>query len=101
MTATLVWAAVKPWLKSLNLWLMLVIAGLGVTIWIGRGILHERKAALEAAKAEAKTSTATVAAAVETAKAAREAEEATPLPADMAAIVELCRKSASCRERGR
>jgi hypothetical protein len=100
MTA-IIWAAVKPWLKSLNLWLMLAIVCLCVTIWIGRGILHERKAALEAAKAEAKTSTVTVAAAVETAKAAHQAEADTPLPADKAAIMELCRKSASCRERVR
>jgi hypothetical protein len=34
------------------------------------------------------------------AKAAHEAEASTPLPADKAAILELCRRSASCRERG-
>jgi hypothetical protein len=44
-------------------------------------------------------STATVASATETAAAERTAEEATPLPADKQAIVDLCRKSASCRER--
>lgn len=45
-------------------------------------------------------SASTVAAATETASAANEAEAATPLPADKKAIIELCRKSASCRERG-
>lgn len=40
-----------------------------------------------------------VAAAKEIAAADREAEAATPLPADKAAIMELCKRRASCRER--
>jgi transposase-like protein len=53
---------------------------------------------LEAGRGAAAAST--VAAATETATAEREAEEATPLPADRSAVNELCKKRASCRERG-
>lgn len=47
-----------------------------------------------------KTATATLEAATKTAAAERAAEAETPLPADKAAIIALCRRSASCRERG-
>lgn len=66
--------------------------------------------AIEAARAaydtgyesgRASASAATVAAATATAAAEREAIDLTPLPASKAAIVELCRKRASCRERGK
>lgn len=52
---------------------------------------------VEAGKGSA--STATVAAATETAAAEREAFETTPLPASKAEILERCKRSASCRER--
>lgn len=45
-------------------------------------------------------STATVAAATETANAERQAFDTTPLPPSKAAIVDLCKRSASCREKG-
>jgi hypothetical protein len=50
---------------------------------------------------KASASAGAVSSANQTAAAERQATEATPLPADKAAIVELCRKSASCRERVR
>ena len=62
---------------------------------------HEAKkiaAAVEATKAT--ISAGAVVAATETAKAANAAEASTPLPADKQAVFDLCRKSASCRERG-
>lgn len=99
MTA-LIWAAVKPWLKSLNMWLVLAIVGLSATIYIGAGRLRALKADVAKHEAVATHATGTVAAAVETAKAEREAEAETPLPADKAAILDLCKRSASCRERG-
>jgi hypothetical protein len=94
------WAAVKPWLKSLNLWLVLVIAGLVAVIWVGRVKLEERKAEAARSNAFAAQSTGTMAAAVANVTAANEAEASTPLPADKAAVLALCAKSASCRERG-
>ena len=100
MTAALIWAALKPWLKSFNVWLVLAIAGMGVVIWIGNGKLRERNAEAASSKAVATNATATVKAATATATAERAATDATPLPADKQAILDLCRKSASCRERG-
>lgn len=49
---------------------------------------------------EAAASKSTVVAATETARAEREAAEATPIPADKSAVTELCKRRASCRERG-
>jgi len=97
---TLIWAAVKPWLKSLNLWALVALVGLCVAIYWGSIIRDQRKQAREKAAAEAASAAATVQAATATAKAAQAAEASTPLPADKAAIIDLCRKSASCRERG-
>lgn len=45
------------------------------------------------------SSTAALEAAAETAAAERAAEAETPLPADKLAIIALCKRSASCRER--
>lgn len=45
-------------------------------------------------------STATVESATKTAAAERAATDETPLPADKAAIIALCKRSASCKERG-
>lgn len=65
--------------------------------------------AIEAARAaydtgyesgRASASAATVAAATATAAAEREAIDLTPLPESKAAIMDLCRRSASCREKG-
>lgn len=101
MTALVIlWRAVAPWLKSPNLWLLVVLIALCGVIWIGNGKLQERKAAAARSDAVATHSTETVKAAVETARIAHEVEASTPLPADKAAILELCRRSASCRERG-
>lgn len=49
---------------------------------------------------EAAVSAKGVANATETAAAIRRAEAETPLPAGKTAIIELCKKRASCRERG-
>lgn len=46
-----------------------------------------------------KSSTAALEAVAKTAEAERAAEAETPLPADRAAIIALCKRSASCRER--
>lgn len=46
-----------------------------------------------------KTATAALEAATKTADAERAAEAETPLPADKAAVIALCKRSASCRER--
>ena len=62
---------------------------------------HEAKkiaAAVEATKAT--ISAGAVEAATKTAAAEREAFDTTPLPANKPAIVDLCKRSASCRERG-
>jgi hypothetical protein len=50
---------------------------------------------------KAESAATALASASKTAQAEREATEATPLPADKQAIIELCRKSASCRDRGK
>jgi threonine/homoserine efflux transporter RhtA len=89
------------WLNATkNLWLI------GAAIALGAGFVaaykvHEAKkiaAAVEATKAT--ISAGAVEAATKTVAAAQQAEAATPLPADKQAILDLCRKSASCRERG-
>jgi hypothetical protein len=82
------------------MWLVLLVAALVGVIYFGNTKLQERKAAAAKSEAVASHATGTVAAAVETAKAGRKAEDDTPLPADKKAIFDLCSKSASCRERG-
>lgn len=70
------------------------------TMWVKQqwAVSHAYRAGQEAG--EAAVSAKGVAAATETADALRAAEAATPLPADKAAIVALCKKRPSCRERG-
>lgn len=101
MTAAIVWAAIRPWLKSLNLWMLVVIAGMGAVIYIGNGKLQERKAAEAAAKVVAGTAVATVTAAAQTATATRQAEAETPADADREYFKRLCGQSASCRSRSK
>lgn len=49
---------------------------------------------------EAAVSAKGVASAADTVNEIRRAEAETPLPADKTAIIDLCKKRASCRERG-
>lgn len=85
-------------------WLIGALALGLVATWGTMKIKHQAEVAasyekgVNAGKAEA--STATVAAATKTAEAEREATDSTPLPADKAAIIALCKQRASCRERG-
>jgi hypothetical protein len=99
MTAAL---AALAWLnRNKNLWPVLVIAIMGVVIWVGHGELQERKAA--AARAEALASQAS-AAPVEMKKANddwRQAEAETPIDADREYFKRLCAQSASCALRSK
>jgi hypothetical protein len=93
--------AVFAWLNATkNAWLFVVIILGAGGVWFINS--SQKNAAfqkgVEAGKGAA--STAAVAAATETSEAQRTAEAETPLPADKLAIIELCRRSASCRERG-
>jgi predicted membrane-bound mannosyltransferase len=81
-----------------------VYAVVGLVILAGTVVtgykMHEARkiaAAVEAAKAA--ISAGAVEAVTKTAAAEREATDNTPLPADKQAIVELCKRSASCKER--
>jgi hypothetical protein len=94
-------AAIKEWMKSANLWLLLLIGALCIVIYIGNGKLQERKAAAARAEGIATTATATVSSATETVREERKAMEDTPISADKAQIIEWCKREASCRSRGK
>jgi hypothetical protein len=85
------------WLLGISL--MALPVTYGVTKLNGQ---REAKAAYEQGKSAGlgAASTATLAGATKTAEAERAAEAETPLPADRAAVIALCKRSASCRERG-
>ena len=86
----LIWMAVLGWIVAAGGYgTMKVLEASRVQAAYDKGVTAGRGSA----------STATVAAATETAAAEREAIETTPLPADKAAIMDLCKRSASCRER--
>jgi hypothetical protein len=91
MTNPLIWLALVGWL----------LAG-GVygfqKLQQGRQWQVAYDEGLEAGKGA--TASTALAAAVETAKEERKAIEDTPLPPDKAAVIALCKRSASCRERG-
>jgi len=89
------------WLNATkNLWLL----GLGVLLLTGAFAAYKnheaKKIAAAVASTKAEISAGAVEAATRTAAAEREAFDTTPLPASKPAIVELCKRSASCRERG-
>lgn len=88
-----------PWITGKNIWLLAaIIAFGGVTYAAYKN--HQAKqiaAAVEATKA--RISADALASVEKTAEAEREAIEITPLPRDKSAIMELCKRSASCRER--
>jgi hypothetical protein len=88
-----------PWIAGKNIWLLAAaIAFGGVTYAAYQN--HKAKmiaAAVEATKAKA--SADALAAVEKTAEAEREAIDLTPLPPDKSAILDLCKRSASCRER--
>jgi hypothetical protein len=92
--------AAFAWLNATkNIWLLAVVIGFGgVTVAAYKN--HQAKliaAAVEATKAKA--SADTLAAVEKTAEAEREAIDLTPLPPDKSSILDLCKRSASCRER--
>lgn len=86
-----------------SLWIIgVLVAALPATYAVTklRANMEVRAAYAEGKQAGlASASASTVEAATKTAAAERAAEEATPLVRDQAAIDELCRRSASCRER--
>lgn len=86
-----------------SLWIIgVLVAALPVTYAVTKLRANlEVRAAYEQGKQAglASASTSTVAEAGKTAAAERAAEAATPLVRDQPAIDELCRRSASCRER--
>jgi hypothetical protein len=101
MTAAIIWAAVKPWVKSPNAWLLLVIAGMGVVIWLNHSKVKQLTADKARSEAVATSATTTLKAAVDTANEERKALDDTPLTAERAAIIAACKHEASCRERGK
>ena len=88
-----------PWIAGKNIWLLAAtIAFGGVTYATYKN--HQAKQIAAAVEAtQAKTSAAALAAVEKTAEAEREAIDLTPLPRDKSAIIDLCKRSASCRER--
>jgi hypothetical protein len=87
-----------------SMWLGGAVAGCLALFAAGVTIKHRTQLAdaVETGKAigTGEASTAAVTAATETATALREAEAETPLPVDKQAILDLCKRRASCRERG-
>ena len=82
-----------------NIWLVVAFIGF---LGVGYGAYknHQTKliaAAVEGAKA--KISAEALVAVEKTVEAEREAFDTTPLPPSKPAIVDLCKRSASCRER--
>jgi dihydrodipicolinate synthase/N-acetylneuraminate lyase len=93
--------AILSWLNATkNLWLIgvIVVGSAGLFAAYKSHEAKEIATAVEATKAA--ISAGAVEAATKTAAAEREAFETTPLPANKPAIVDLCKRSASCRERG-
>ena len=90
------------WLNATkNLWMVgLILVGSAGLFAAYKNYEAKRiAAAVEATKAA--ISAGAVAAATKTAEAANAAEASTPLPADKQAVLALCQRSASCRERVR
>ena len=89
------------WLNATkNLWLIgAIIAGCAGFFMVHK--VHEaKKIAAAVASTKAEISAGALDAATKTAAAEREAFDTTPLPATKPEIVALCKRSASCRERG-
>jgi hypothetical protein len=86
------------------LWLLAIsLAAVPVTYGVTKlNAQREVKAAYEQGKQAGlgAASATTVASATKTAEAERAAEDATPLLTDRAEAIALCKRSASCRERG-
>ena len=88
-----------------SVYLMLALALSGPVTYGVMWIKQQRAVAAAYAAGKvagsASISAAGVKGAEETAKARREAEaETPPVPADKAALIKLCKRSTSCRERG-
>jgi uncharacterized membrane protein YebE (DUF533 family) len=92
--------AALSWLNATkNVWLIAIVIGFGGVTYAAYKN-HQAKqiaAAVEATKA--KISADALASVEKTAEAEREAIDLTPLPPDKSAIMDLCKRSASCRER--
>jgi hypothetical protein len=87
------------WLKSLNVYALVALIGLGGVIYAGYKRHEARKIAAAVEATKATISAGALEAATKTAAAEREAIEATPLPESKAAVIALCKQRASCRER--
>lgn len=93
--------AALSWLNATkNAWLVVVILLGAGGVWFVNSSQKNAvfQKGVEAGRGAA--STETVAAAVKTVEAERKAEAETPLPANKQEIIERCKRSASCRERG-
>ena len=90
-----------PWVKSINVWALVAILACVAVIFAGYERIDARKRQANEASARGTVAAEAVKAAIETAAAERKAVEDTPLPADKAAVIELCKRRASCRERGK
>lgn len=93
--------AAFAWLNATkNLWLIgaIIVGSAGLFAAYKNHEAKKIAAAVETTKAT--ISAGAVEAVTKTAAAEREAFDTTPLPASNAAIVDLCKRSASCRERG-
>jgi predicted negative regulator of RcsB-dependent stress response len=97
----LIWAAIRPWLKSPNAWLVLVMVGMGVAIYIGHSKIKRLQAEKARSDAVATSATSQVVATKQAADDYREAEASTPLDADREYFKALCGKSASCALRSK
>lgn len=89
------------WLNATkNVWLAVAIVGLCAGLFTAYRDHEDKKIAAATEATKATISAGAVEAAMKTAAAEREALDTTPLPASKPEILALCKRSASCRERG-
>lgn len=88
-----------PWIIGKNLYAAIAVVAVVAAVVVGYKIHEAKKIAAAVEATKARISADALAAVEKTAEAEREAIEITPLPRDKSAIVELCKRSASCRER--
>lgn len=96
-------AALSWFNATKNAWLAIaIVLGAGGVWFANVSIKNQRQAAYEKGVDAGKgaASTATVVEALKTIDAGHKAEAETPLPSDKNDIIERCKRSASCRERG-
>lgn len=92
--------AALSWLNATkNIWLLVAIIGFGGAAFAAYKNHEAKKIAAAVEATKAKVSAEALVAVEKTAEAEREAFDTTPLPPSKPAIVDLCKRSASCRER--